>query len=314
MKPLSDAAVDRLREAVDRPDAGDRYAVHELLGRGGMGAVYRATDQLLGRDVALKVLTTELEQEDLARRLEREARVLAALDHPGIVAIHDAGVLEDGRPFYVMRLVRGRRLDEQARNESPGERLRRFLSVCDAVSFAHSRGVIHRDLKPANVMVGEFGEVLVLDWGVAKLAGESHAPAQTAVDASSDGITRDGVAVGTPGFMAPEQSSSGQSVDVRADVFALGAILRGLVGTEKVPAPLRAISERATAIEVNDRYASVDALAADVRAWLDGKAVSAYAESLIEKGVRFYRRNTALIVLLLAYLAVRLFILWWRGV
>jgi len=314
VKPLSDAAVARLREAVDRPDAGDRYAVHELLGRGGMGAVYRATDQLLKRDVALKVLTTELEQDTIARRLEREARVLAALDHPGIVAIHDAGILEDGRPFYVMRLVRGRRLDEQARDESPGERLRRFLSVCDAVSFAHSRGVIHRDLKPANVMVGEFGEVLVLDWGVAKLSGEERASTESGFREGADGITGDGIAVGTPGFMAPEQSAGGQTVDVRADVFALGAMLRGLAGAEKAPAPLRAISARATATHAHDRYASVDALAADVRAWLDGRSVSAYAESLLEKALRFYRRNSALIVLLLAYLAVRLFILWWRGV
>ena len=279
-----------------------------------MGAVYRATDQLLRRDVALKVLTTELAQDDIARRLEREARVLAALDHPGIVAIHDAGVLADGRPFYVMRLVRGRRLDEQARDESPGERLRRFLSVCDAVSFAHSRGVIHRDLKPANVMVGEFGEVLVLDWGVAKLSGEERAPTESALSAAVEGITGDGVAVGTPGFMAPEQFSGSHQVDVRADVFALGAMLRDLAGTEKVAPPLRAIWARATAQDARDRYASVDALAADVRAWLDGKAVSAYAESLLEKALRFYRRNSALIILLLAYLAVRLFILWWRGV
>jgi eukaryotic-like serine/threonine-protein kinase len=314
VKPLSDAAVARLREAVDRPDAGDRYAVHELLGRGGMGAVYRASDQLLKRDVALKVLTTELEQDDIARRLQREARVLAALDHPGIVAIHDAGILEDGRPFYVMRLVRGRRLDEQARDESLGERLRRFLSVCDAVSFAHSRGVIHRDLKPANVMVGEFGEVLVLDWGVAKLSGEEKASTASGFGEGVDGITGDGIAVGTPGFMAPEQSAGGQTVDVRADVFALGAILRDLAGAEKAPAPLRAISARATETHAQDRYASVDALAADVRAWLDGKPVSAYEESLLEKALRFYRRNSALIVLLLAYLAVRLFILWWRGV
>ena len=314
MKPLSDAAVARLRDAVDRPDAGDRYAVHELLGRGGMGAVYRATDRLLRRDVALKVLTTELEQDGIARRLEREARVLAALDHPGIVAIHDAGILEDGRPFYVMRLVRGRRLDEQARDESLGERLRRFLGVCDAVSFAHSRGVIHRDLKPANVMVGEFGEVLVLDWGVAKMSGEEPASTGTRFHDSADGITGDGIAVGTPGFMAPEQSAGGQAVDVRADVFALGAMLRDLAGSVKAPAPLRAISARATAPEAQDRYATVDALAADVRAWLDGKSVSAYAESVLEKALRFYRRNSALIVLLLAYLTVRLFILWWRGV
>ena len=314
MTSLSDAAVARLREAVDRPDAGDRYAVHELLGRGGMGAVYRATDQRLQRNVAMKVLTTELDQDDIARRLEREARVLAALDHPGIVAIHDAGLLADGRPFYVMRLVRGRRLDEQVRDEGRGQRLRRFLSVCDAVSFAHSRGVIHRDLKPANVMVGEFGEVLVLDWGVAKLSGDETAASKGANSTTMESITGDGIAVGTPGFMAPEQSSGISPVDGRADVFALGAILRGLVGTEKVPAPLRAISARATAMDAHDRYANVDALAADVRAWLDGEAVSAYAESLVEKALRFYRRNSALIVLLLAYLAVRLFILWWRGV
>jgi serine/threonine-protein kinase len=306
MKSLSDAAVTRLREVVDRPDAGDRYAVQELLGRGGMGAVYRATDRLLRRDVALKVLPTELEYDGIAQRLEREARVLAALEHPGIVAIHDAGKLGDGRPFYVMRLVRGRRLDEQARTESLGERLRRFLAVCDAVSFAHSRGVIHRDLKPANVMIGEFGEVLVLDWGVAKRA----APSGPEPGPDSD---PDGIAVGTPGFMAPEQSIAAADVDTRADIYALGAMLRELVGTGQAR-PLYAIAARATAANVNDRYPSVDSLAADVRAWLDRAPVSAYTESVLEKAIRFYRRNTALILLLLAYLVVRLFILWWRGV
>ena len=312
MMPLTDAAVARLRDAVDRPDGGDRYAVHELIGRGGMGAVYRATDRQLGRDVALKVLTTELEQEEIARRMEREARVLAALEHPGIVAIHDAGILADGRPFYVMRLVRGRRLDEHVRNESRGERLRRFLSVCDAVSFAHSRGVIHRDLKPANVMVGEFGEVLVVDWGVAKVAADESLPANARL--VSDGETGDGVAIGTPGFMAPEQHAGDARVDGRADVFALGAILRDLVGAGKVPAPLNAVIARATAQSLEERYRTVDALAADVRAWLDGAAVSAYSESVWERLQRFYRRNTALILLLLAYLVMRLFILWWRGV
>lgn len=313
MKPLSDAAVARLREAVDRPDAGTRYAVHELLGRGGMGAVYLATDQLLRRDVALKVLTTEMAHGDAVRRLEREARVLAALDHPGIVAIHDAGTLVDGRPFYVMRLVRGRSLDEQARHESRGERLRRFVAICDAVSFAHSRGVIHRDLKPSNVMIGEFGEVLVLDWGVAKSAGDATAESRNDALASG-GNTGDGAVIGTPGFMAPEQSGAASSVDGRADVFALGAILRELAGNGKVPPPLQAIVGRATATLPNDRYPTVDALAADVRAWLDGAAVSAYTEPLWERVLRFYRRNNALILLLLAYLLVRLFILWWRGV
>jgi serine/threonine-protein kinase len=313
VKPLSDAAVSRLRDAVERPDGGDRYAVHELLGRGGMGAVYRATDRSLGRDVALKVMTTELDHEDVARRLQREARVLAALEHPGIVAVHDSGVLADGRPFYVMRLVRGRRLDEHVRQESRGERLRRFLSVCDAVSFAHSRGVIHRDLKPANVMVGEFGEVLVLDWGVAKVAADESITSSLG-EAASAGDTADGLAIGTPGFMAPEQSSRANRVDGRADVFALGAMLRELMGVEKVPPPLKAVIARATAPEADDRYATVDALAAEVRAWLDGAAVSAYRESVGERALRFYKRNSALILLLLAYLTMRLFILWWRGV
>lgn len=314
MKQLTDAALARLRDAVDRPDAGERYEIHELLGRGGMGAVYRATDHVLRRDVALKVLTTELESGDIARRLEREARVLASLEHPGIVAIHDAGTLADGRPFYTMRLVRGRRLDEQARREGRGERLRRLLAVCDAVSFAHSRAVIHRDLKPANVMVGEFGEVLVLDWGVAKVAADRLAADKGVTAHALEGDTGGDMAVGTPGFMAPEQSSGDHTVDARADVFALGAMLRNLLGTDRIPPPLQAILSRATAERVTERYPTVDALAADVRSWLDGAAVSAYAESPWERAVRFYRRNSALVLLLLAYLIVRLLILWWRGV
>ena len=312
---LSDAAIARLRDAVDRPQAGERYVVRELLGRGGMGAVYRATDQVLGRDVALKVLATEQEAGGVAERLRREARVLASLEHPGIVAIHDAGTLDDGRPFYVMRLVRGRRLDEQARQDSRGELLRRFLAVCDAVSFAHARGVIHRDLKPGNVMVGEFGEVLVLDWGVAKVSAAPDVPVGRGT-AVGPGATGDGVAVGTPGFMAPEQAEGGASTDRRADVFSLGAMLRGLAGADgrAMSAPLRAIVAKATAADAAERYPTVDALADDVRAWLDAAPVSAYREQPWERLLRFYRRNQALILLLLAYLVVRVLILLWRGV
>ena len=314
MTHLTDAAIERLREAVDRPDAGERYDIHELIGRGGMGAVYRATDRTLQRDVALKVLPAEVDQHELVHRLEREARVLASLEHPGIVAVHDAGSLADGRPYYTMRLVRGRRLDEQVREEGRGQRLRRFLSVCDAVSFAHSRGVIHRDLKPSNVMVGAFGEVVVLDWGVAKVTGESSVDSSVAVSASDD-RTGDGVAIGTPGFMAPEQLSGDRTaVDARADVYSLGILLRDLLGADHGPAALRAIVTRATAERVGERYGSVDALAADVRSWLDGLPVSAHSESVFEKAARFYLRNRPLILLLLAYLTMRLFILWWRGV
>jgi serine/threonine protein kinase len=315
VKPLSDAALSRLRSVVDRPEPGQRYAVHELLGRGGMGSVYRATDQVLARDVALKVLSTGQESGSVARRLQREARVLARLEHPGIVAVHDAGTLDDGRPFYVMRLVRGRRLDEQAREDGRGELLRRFLSICDAVSFAHARGVIHRDLKPSNVMVGEFGEVLVLDWGVAKVS-DAVAEEPGVATGPAPGDTGDGVAVGTPGFMAPEQASGAEAVDARADVYGLGSMLRDLLAQrdEAIAAPLQAIVARATADDAAARYATVDALAADIRAWLDAAPVSAYRERVWERLARFYRRNAALILLLAAYVVVRLLILVWRGV
>ncbi len=297
MTVLSDAAVARLLATLDTPDAGPRYQVHELIGRGGMGAVYRATDTVLGRDVALKVLATEADTPQLSERLGTEARVLATLEHPGIVAVHDAGTLADDRPYYVMRLVRGERLDVHARALGRGEVLRLFLGVCDAVAYAHARGIVHRDLTPANVMVGEFGEVLVLDWGLAAPTGD---------DAT--------LAAGTPGFMAPEQRASGVSVDARADVHGLGAILGALLPAAEVPRPLAAIVARATEALPDERYVGVVALAADVRAWLDQTPVSAYHESPAERVARLYRRHQALVLLLVTYLIMRLAIFAWRGI
>jgi serine/threonine protein kinase len=311
MSLLSDAAVARLREAVDVPDPGARYQVHELLGRGGMGAVYRATDTTLGRDIALKVLTVAGDAPEIASRLAKEARVLARLEHPGIVAVHDAGILEDGRPFYVMRLVQGKRLDDFARDARRGDKLRVFLSVCDAVQYAHAREVIHRDLKPDNIMVGEFGEVLVLDWGVAKLRGGTPVVSPHNV---SQG-TADGMIVGTPGFMAPEQAAGGAAnADERSDVYGLGAILSSILAGSETSAPLAAIAARATAAEPSDRYPRADALAADIRQWLDGEPVSAYRERAFERVARIYNRNQGLILLLLAYAVIRVTILLWRGV
>ncbi|MEP7380831.1 MAG: serine/threonine-protein kinase, partial [Gemmatimonadota bacterium] len=169
MTSLSDAALRHLQHALDVPDAGARYTVVEEIGRGGMGTVYRAMDGSLGREVALKALAFEGDASGVAERLTREARVLAQLEHPGIVPVHDVGVLADGRPFYVMRLVRGSTLAQHAPGLGRGELLRLFVQVCDAVAFANARGVIHRDLTPGNVMIGEFGEVLLVDWGVARV-------------------------------------------------------------------------------------------------------------------------------------------------
>src|SRR6266568_9186902 len=168
MKFLSNAALERLRDAAETPDlAGTRYRLVERIARGGMGVVYAAEDERLQRRVALKVLDVPGADGDLANRLIREALVLARLEHPGIVPVHDVGTLNDGRVFYTMKFVQGQRLDQYIETvSSVTERLRLFLRICDAVAFAHAHGVLHRDLKPANIMVGSFGEVLVLDWGL----------------------------------------------------------------------------------------------------------------------------------------------------
>lgn len=178
MIALSDRALDHLRgvvreSAVPAIEWPPRYRGGRELGRGGMGVVYRVHDVELARDVALKVLSDELGEQTSAgwaERMLREARILARLEHPGIVPVHDVGVLPDGRRYYTMKRVEGRRLDHYCQDEpSLNARLRLFLRVCEAVSFAHAQRVVHRDLKPSNIMVGPFGEVLVMDWGIAKV-------------------------------------------------------------------------------------------------------------------------------------------------
>ena len=295
---LSDSAMDRLRASLEAPDAGPRFEIGPMLGRGGMGAVYRAHDRELDRDVAIKVLALDAVRTGGDGRIAREAQLLAQLEHPGIVAVYDRGTLADGRAYYVMRLVKGQRLDEYAARAGRGELLRVFLRICDAVAFAHSRGIVHRDLKPGNVMIGEFGEALVLDWGIAT------------------NLTEVPEAAGTPGFMAPEQAMGDVPVDARVDVHGLGAILRTLLAStdEPVPRPLSAIVARATAPDASARYADVQSLAQDVRRWLDAEPVSAYREGVFERAGRIYRRNQVLILLLLAYAVVRMGIFLWRGI
>jgi serine/threonine-protein kinase len=313
---LSDAGVSHLREVADFPDLGERYEVLERIGRGGMGAVYRAHDRLLERDVAVKVLSAEHDAPALAARLERESRVLARIEHPSIVTVHDAGVAGDGRPYYTMRLVRGRTLGDWAAERSTGNVIRAMLAVCDAVAFANSRGVVHRDLKPGNIMVGEFGEVSVLDWGVAKVQARDDAARGDPAATPGPGDTADGVVMGTPGFMAPEQLAGDlRSIDARTDVFGLGAILRSVsaVVTSGNPRVFAAIVARATASRPAERYSDARALADDLRRWMDGEPVAAYRESLLERVGRHYRRNRTLVLLLSAYAIMRVAFYVWRG-
>ncbi len=316
MSELSDAALGHLREIADRPDFGStRYDIAEEIGRGGMGTVYLARDRELERTVAIKVVHAHAVDRESAERLRGEARILARLEHPGIVPVYDAGILDDGRAFYAMKHVAGRTLDEFAREpQDLNERLRVFGRICEAVSAAHAQGVLHRDLKPENVRVGPFGEVLVLDFGVAQLLDAAH------------GVS--GMIAGTPGYMSPEQvRGAPDALDVRSDVYSLGAILRFLLSTTAedarwrsrlettrfVPRPLEAIGRRALAAAKHDRYATVPELQDDVRGYLVGLPVSAYRESLPGRLARLAARHKTPILLVVAYLAMRFALFFFRS-
>ena len=326
---LSDQALARLRNLEIAPDlSGTRYALREFIARGGMGAVYLAEDRKLSRRVAIKVLDAADPGGQLADRLEQEARILAELEHPGIVPVHDLGRLADGRVFYAMKFVEGARLDQfLAGLPSLPERLRLVLRICDAVAFAHSRGILHRDLKPANIMVGAFGEVLVMDWGLGKVlprpsrqspAGEAGPSGDVAPGDHSE----DGLVVGTPGFMSPEQAAGSCSdLDERSDIFSLGRLLEfavkfpvgGRSAGLPLSRPLRAICDKATKPDRALRYPAVRALSEDISRYLDGAPVSAHRENWGERFLRFYRRYQPAILLIAAYLLMRtLFVIYSR--
>jgi tetratricopeptide (TPR) repeat protein len=286
---------------------------HYLLGRefarGGMGRIRLARDLRLGRLVALK--ETILAGPEAIARFEREARITARLQHPSIVNVHEVGVRRSGERFFSMTRLEGRSLDAVVAGAHSLEArlalLPNVLAVADAMAFAHSRGIIHRDLKPKNVLVGVFGETVLIDWGLAKdLAGEGPEEALTA-RASADDETAAGVVVGTPAYMPPEQAL-GLPVDARADVYSLGAIidhvLSGKPAYERtsaldtleavkkgpplplrerqpgVPADLLAIVERAMARQPSDRYPTAGELADDLRRYQTGQLVGAHQYSL----------------------------------
>lgn len=343
MKFLPDQVVTRLQTEMQRPDlSGMRYHALKFLGHGGMGTVWLAEDSVLHRSVALKILPAESSSTDLAARLMQEAVILARLEHPGIVPVHDAGTLPDGRTFYCMKYVEGQTLDRHMDELPLRQRLQLLQRIAEPLAFAHARGIIHRDLKPGNIMVGAFGEVLIMDWGLAKViakavsslpktfAPENAAIARTEEDSRSQdfsqpvvrsAITAHGTVLGTPGYMAPEQERGDVGlIDQRTDVFGLGSILQYMMRDQRGAAPiesaskqLRAICQKAMAAEMAARYASVQELASDVGKYLEGMPVSAYHENILERTVRLVNRNRVAVVLILAYLLMRVvFILFSR--
>lgn len=307
------------------PPAQERYRLGAELGRGGMGRVVEAFDTLLGRTVAFKEVLPNAAS-SLARRFRREVEITARLEHPSIVPLYDAGTTADGRPYYVMRRVTGQPLDQLiARTRSLGDRmafLPNMLAACEAIAHAHQRGVIHRDLKPGNILVGELGETVVIDWGLAKVVGEQDDRSnEPSAPSSGDSLqTQIGSVFGTPGFMAPEQAR-GEELEPAGDVFALGACLyhvlagrppvKGTSATEViastlkheikplrdvaegVPAPLAAIVAKALAYEAKQRYANAGELAEDLRRYTTGQLVAAHDYTRVQRLVRFARRNRA---------------------
>ena len=294
----------------------DRYIERSVLGEGGMGRIHLCHDSRIGRDVAMKVLRQRYSRHpDTVARFVREARIQGQLEHPSIVPVYDLSRTTDGRISFTMKRVHGKTIEQiidglNAKDKTFVEHyprkklLRAFAAACLAVDFAHSRGVLHRDLKPSNIMLGDFGEIYVLDWGLSKVAGLPDLPNERPVALPRDGSTDtlDGAVLGTPGYMAPEQARGETGVcDPRSDVYSLGAILyemlalqplhaRGTVsgmmsstvaGTDgrpsfrapqrSVPSELDAICVKATQLDKEHRFASARELHDAIERYLDGE-------------------------------------------
>jgi serine/threonine protein kinase len=324
---------------------GERFEILQVLAQGGLGVVFLARDQEIDRTVALKQIKPHwADDEDSRTRFLLEARITGRLEHPGIVPIYALGADATGRPYYAMRLIRGESLldvidrfhgargaHSNARQRMPELRklLQRFVDVCNAVDYAHSKGVIHRDLKPSNIMVGKFGETLVVDWGLAKVIGSDEDVALTTrmvrtPETEGASNTRIGTTIGTPAYMSPEQAAGrNNELSPATDVYSLGATLYHLItgqlphATEEdlgvmiarvergkiarphqlakwIPKPLSSICMKALTFSPEARYASARALSDDMERWLGDEPVRAHAEGWIERAFRWTRTHRTL--------------------
>jgi serine/threonine-protein kinase len=323
--------------------AGARFRIVRPHARGGLGEVYVALDAELNREVALKQIQDQhADLPESRSRFVLEAEITGGLEHPGIVPVYSLGHDASGRPYYAMRFIRGDSLRDAVAafhkadgpGRDPGERLlalqkllRRFLDVCNAIAYAHSRGVLHRDLKPGNIMVGQYGETLVVDWGLAKVVGTPETSCEATLrppSASGTSETLPGSAIGTPAYMSPEQAAGElHRLGPASDVYSLGAtlysVLTGKAPFEKgeaadvlsrvqrgefppprqvqpnVPRALEAICLKAMALRPADRYPNCRALSDDIERWLADEPVSAWLEPWPERLSRWGRRHRSLV-------------------
>jgi serine/threonine protein kinase len=315
-----------------------RYVLDREIGHGGMGRVFSGRDLRLGRTVAIKMLRTQ--DAALAARFEREVKLAARLQHPGVVPVYDAGFWPSGEPFLVMKLVLGQSLARVIRDaDTRADRLAllpQVIAAADAVAYAHDQGIVHRDLKPSNILVGAFGETVVVDWGLAKeLRTPSPLPSPASGSGGAEspslesspapeispspheagrgaGDTAAGAVVGTPSYMSPEQAA-GQPVDPRTDVYALGAILHYVLaatapqpGTSlaslesRLPPDLLAIVDQALAADAARRYPSAFELADDLRRFASGQLVAARRYSPVARVGRFAARHPLAVATVIA--------------
>lgn len=316
----SDKSADLLKMGLLDEEEQDRYLICDSLASGGMGMIYRAYDSHTERYVAYKVIHPELQKNKaIYERFTYESEVAARLEHPNIMPVYDAGHDGDGRPFYTMKLLKGQTLAKfiqklkDNKNSSSFENMIEILiKVCDAVSCAHQQDIIHRDLKPDNIMIGDFGEVLVLDWGLAKIPNKKDNPIDKLSPSTPSEFSQMGAVIGTPAYMAPEQAQ-GKEVDPRADIYSLGALLQtmltfgppihgdnteeilarvssGQIKTpstndflpeslgeknQRIPRSALAVIKKATQLQRDNRYNSAAEFAQELKQILGGFAVNA---------------------------------------
>jgi serine/threonine-protein kinase len=324
--------------------AGTRFRRLRPHAKGGLGELFVALDEELHREVALKEIQDRFaDQTDARGRFLREAEITGNLEHPGVVPVYGLGIYPDGRPFYAMRFIRGESMQEairrfhapQAQGLQPlgfnslafRQLLGHFVTVCNTVAYAHNRGVIHRDIKPANIMLGEFGETLVVDWGLARVLASADGEETTverrmpAGSGSATAPTEMGQVVGTPAYMSPEQAEGRlDRLGPASDVFSLGATLYALLTGQapyhghdvldqarradvvparqlmrSVPPALEAMCRKAMVKPVQDRYSTARALADDIERWLADEPVKAYREPLPQRMRRWGRRNRTMV-------------------
>lgn len=331
---------------VDRPTTVEsRFVVVRHFAKGGVGEVFVAQDRDLHREVAIKTMQARYANDNVCRsRFLLEAEVTARLEHPGVVPVYALGQYADGRPYYAMRLIEGESLKEAIDRyhgrgpaqpvATPGlslsRLLRRFIDVCNAIAYAHSRGIVHRDLKPNNILLGKYGETLVVDWGLAKAMTESALPPTTVADASTlipvgiadENLTELGAALGTPQYMSPEQAAGRLDLlGPPSDVYSLGATLYSILTGKApfgrsssgevlrqvqrgdflpprriksdIPPALNAICLKAMALAPNDRYVTPLALAEDIEHWLADEPITALREGWLQRAARWGRRHRA---------------------